>query len=343
MKKLCLAPLLLALTASCVPEVDTDLTRLTEPRLLAVASTPAEAQAGKQVTLQALIAVPEGADAPRLDWTMCQARKPLTELGPVSPACLDPNADGTDAIALGSGDTVTATLDKDVCKLFGPLRPVGKDGKSAGRPVDPDITGGFYQPFIARLGGAPSLGAVRIDCDLVNVDRDDVREYRNRYRVNENPRISQVTVGETELAEDAEPLRVRAGEQLTVRVSWDECSTKSKCGDGLCTAQEDASSCAEDCGAEPRGCTGAEPYVWFNRENGRVESRREGITVAWYTSRGRFRDEQTGLAEEQAGAASHSDNVLVLGSEPGPATVWMVIRDSRGGQSWAIRRFEVEP
>jgi hypothetical protein len=242
---------------------------------------------------------------------------------------------------------VSAKFDKDVCKLFGPLRPSPSGGEGAGRPVDPDTTGGFYQPFTARLGDTLSLGAVRLECDLANVDLSDAIDYRRRYRANENPRIASVSRrdgGSSEILEaEQQPSVVRAGQELSLQVSWNECSTGSVCGDGLCTAFEDQMSCSEDCSGARGGCTGAEPYVWYNRESDRIEQRREGITVAWFASRGRFADEQTGLAEEQAGASSVSENTYIAGTERGPATIWLVIRDSRGGQSWRTLYFDIVP
>jgi hypothetical protein len=336
--------LLALLAAGCVPDFDTDLSRLTEPRLLAISSSPAEAPAEKEVTLTALVAVPEGTSAPRLDWTMCLARKPLTELGPVNPACLEPARGDGNVVELGEGLSVTTVIDKDVCKLFGPLRPSPMGGEGAGRPADPDVTGGFYQPFAARLGDTLSLAAVRIDCDLADVNRDDVIDYRKRYRSNENPRLTSVSWRDVDRVLEAEaPLEVRAGTKLSLRARWDECSTDSSCGDGLCTAFEDQTTCAEDCTGQLRGCSGSEPYVWYNRQTERVEPRREGITVAWFASRGGFRNEQTGVDEAQAAGTSYSDNVYDVGNEPGSATIWLVIRDSRGGQSWEIRHLEVTP
>jgi hypothetical protein len=342
------ATAVLAASNACVPDFDTDLSQLTAPRVLAIAATPAEAQAQKPVTLTALVAVPEGQQAPTLDWTMCLSRKPLTELGPVNPRCLEPD-DGSGAVlGLGRGLSVTATLDKDVCKLFGPLRPSPIGGEGAGRPVDPDVTGGFYQPFAVQLDGAISLGSVRLDCDLANVNRDEALDYRKRYRVNENPRITQVArVIDDELVplrpDAPAALEVRAGARVQLRVSWDECSDKSLCGDRLCTAFEDSTTCPEDCAETLHGCTGAEPYVWYDRESERVEPRREGISVAWYASRGHFEAEQTGLDEAQAQSASSTDNLYVAASEPGPATLWLVIRDSRGGQSWETRHLVAMP
>jgi hypothetical protein len=317
------APLLvlLALTSACVPEFDTDLSELTQPQLLAISSDPAEAGAQKSLTLSALVAVPEGQKPPHLNWTMCLARKPLTELGPVNPTCFGAD-DGTQVVALGSGTSVNALLDKDVCKLFGPLRPAPTGNEGAGRPADPDVTGGFYQPFVAHLGTATTLGSVRIDCDLPNVNRDEAIDYRMRYRSNENPRIAQIarlTDSAVEpLDDDAAPLQIHSGERLTLRASWDECNTDAT-------------------------CSGAEPYVWYDSQRQAVRPRREGITVAWYASRGHFDSEQTGLDESETPERSFTENTYVANAEPGPATLWMVIRDTRGGQSWEIRHLEVTP
>ena len=182
---------------------------------------------------------------------------------------------------------------------------------------------------------------------LTNVDLEQSRDYRKQYRRNENPRVSQLTRltdgGAEPFEANAEPVQLRAGQRLILRAGWDECSTTSRCGDGLCTANEDSTTCAEDCGGTLRGCTGAEPYVWYDNQRRRIEPRREGITVAWYASRGHFENEQTGLDESETPDRSFTENTYIADAEPGPATLWFVIRDTRGGQSWEIRHLEVTP
>jgi hypothetical protein len=221
-------------------------------------------------------------------------------------------------------------------------------GEGAGRPADPDVTGGFYQPIVAHLGRATSLGSVRLDCDLANVDRDQELSYRKQYRVNENPRINSVErVTDHDVqpfaAGDASSFEVSAGSRVLLRASWDDCGTESSCGDGLCTAFEDQTSCPNDCSGTLRGCAGAEPYVWYDAETEHVQQRREGISIAWYASRGHFENEQTGLDEAQAAASNFTENTYIAGSAPGPATLWLVVRDTRGGQSWEVRHLEVTP
>ncbi|HEX2872752.1 MAG TPA: hypothetical protein VHP33_15930 [Polyangiaceae bacterium] len=339
---------LLTLSAACVPDFETDLSALRAPRLLAIASNPAETQGKKPATLTALVAVPEGETAPEVDWTLCLSRKPLTELGPVNPLCLEAD-DGSGAVAsLGRGESVDTVLDQDVCKLFGPLRPSAMAGEPAGRPVDPDVTGGFYQPVVANLDGATSLGSIRIDCDPANLNRDDALEFRARYRVNENPKLSTVSISSggsdpVTLTDAADaPTEVRASSVVTFRAEWDACPVDSVCGDGLCTANEDSANCADDCAdGMAHGCTGAESYVWYDRERYRVEPRREGITVAWYASKGSFELEQTGLDEDQTGSRRSTSNSWRPGSAVGSATVWVVARDTRGGVSWRVQHFTI--
>jgi hypothetical protein len=317
---------LAVLSAACVPDFETDLSALQAPRLLAIASNPAETQGRKPATLTALVAVPEGQTAPEVDWTLCLSRKPLTELGPVNPVCLQAD-DGSGAVAsLGRGESVDTVLDQDVCKLFGPLRPSAKAGEPAGRPVDPDVTGGFYQPVVATLDGLPSLGSIRIDCDPANLNRDDALSFRAQYRVNENPRLRSLSISNpgasaVTLADDdgGTPTQVKAGSVVSFRAEWDECPTETMLD----------------------GCSGAEHYVWYNRETYRVEPRREGISVAWYASKGSFEVEQTGLDEQQAASRRSTSNSWRPGAASGSATVWVVVRDSRGGVGWRVQHFVV--
>lgn len=339
---------LLALAGGCVPDFGVDLSAVRSPKLLAISASPAELKGGQVATLTALVAAPPGSSAPSVSWSMCLARKPLTELGPVNPDCLDPGSNA-ERLSLGEGESAVATLDEDVCRLFGPHRPAQTADGPAGRPVDPDVTGGFYQPIVASLGGVASLAAVRIDCDPANLNRDEALRYRRLYRPNENPRLAALSFGvgddapERELPSDGTPTKIKAGSRLTLRASWDDCPTDSTCGDGYCTSEEDHSTCEQDCGGEPRGCAGAEAYVWYNRASQRIEARREGITVAWFSSSGGFENEQTGLAETEAASVFHTDNRWRVGETAGDATVWIVMRDSRGGQSWRTLAVHVSP
>lgn len=342
-KKAPLCSLLLAVGASaCVPDFDDDLSRVAGPQLLALRGSPPEAKPGGDSILQALVAVPDGQAAPRVQFGLCLARKPLTQLGPINQDCLAEGAPEDVLLPLGEGTEVPARLPEDACRSFGPLQPAEEAGKPSGRPVDPDVTGGFYQPFVARLGKQVSVGSVRIDCDLGGAARDESVAFRKQYRSNENPSLARVWRSGGEDLDEAAGASVKAGSSLTLEATWESCPVESRCGDGACTANEDPSTCAADC-ATPHGCTGAERYVSYDAEEGAVVGRREGITVAWFASRGHFQTEQTGSSEEEAAASSRTRNTWNVGSEPGPATIWLVIRDTRGGQSWKTFHFDVTP
>src|SRR5688572_26759007 len=135
-----------AVFSACVPEIDDDLSLVSAERVLAVIAEPPEAGEGDRVVLSALVASPVGAASALVSYSFCLTRKPLSELGPVDPSCLS----GTgELVALGQGARVEGSIDRGACSLFGPRRPTPEPGQPAGRPVDPDATGGFYQPVMA--------------------------------------------------------------------------------------------------------------------------------------------------------------------------------------------------
>src|SRR5262249_6646500 len=93
--------------SACIPTITDDLSTVHNARLLAVATVPAEAAPVAKVTLTALVAVPPGARRSAVEWELCNQRKPLTELGAVSPACLQlGEGDGAVFEIVGRGDDV---------------------------------------------------------------------------------------------------------------------------------------------------------------------------------------------------------------------------------------------
>ena len=78
-----------AIGLGCAPDFEVDLALVDRPRVLALASTPAEAAPGEVVMLTALVATPGGTSGDAaLDWSTCLARRPLAEssLGSLSTA-----------------------------------------------------------------------------------------------------------------------------------------------------------------------------------------------------------------------------------------------------------------
>jgi hypothetical protein len=332
---------LLATAIGCVPTFDDNLPLVTEPIVLSVQSEPAEAAPNQQVQLTGLVATPDVAGAaPALTWGLCIARKPLTELGPVNPVCIQAPQFAPDSIvALGSGQSVTATVPMDACRLFGPSLPEPMNGEPAGRPVDPDPTGGFYQPVgvTLRSSGVTSLGAVRIFCPPSGLDQEQAAAFNANYRNNQNPTVDAVLFGSNAdelqpLPAEPEALQVAAGQALRFRASWAACPSSPQCGDGVCGALEDKNSCPDDC-MQPKGCTGAETYAWFNPDSRVLETRHESIRVSWFATAGHFDNAVTGRDEDEF-TSSSTDNGWTAPSTAGKVRVWLVVRDARGGQSF---------
>lgn len=321
-----LKPQLAALAAviglcACMPELDSDLSKVEAPRVLALRSEPAEAGPGQSVTVHALVAAPDGTLAEaELDWSLCLARRPLTTLAPIAPECAALVDDPAILDALGSGVSVSAKVPTDVCRRFGPEPPVSTPGEPTGRPVDPDPTGGYFQPILAQLLEDDSINLLqlRITCGLAGATQAQAADFALRYRPNIAPAIESVTLdGEVELLDADPPVIVSADQPIDLRVRWAKCPT------------------------EPgTDCAGAETHVFFDPISLEVATRREAITVAWYSTAGQLGEARTGRAQDEL--ATHSDNTWLAPSEAGPAWFWVVLRDDRGGVGWASFSVEVE-
>jgi hypothetical protein len=330
----------------CVPEFDDDATRIDEHRrVIAIQAAPAEVDlrlvtATGELTLSAVVGDLAGRGADNVQWTLCIDRKPLSELGPVSERCLASPSPGPEiAIELGRGATVPARLPELACQLFGPERPDPKPGEPAGRPVDPDPTGGFYQPVLAWLDGDVVVGGVRITCGLFNVAPSVSTDFTGRYQLNENPLIERLELvasdGTVTPLEEGVEASVRAGASYNVRAVFPACPSEPVCGDGICSSGETTSDafpelslCPDDC-TTPRGCGGSETYVVYDPETQQIETRRETLIVSWFSTAGAFSSERTGDTGALEGSRASSNSWTAPAD--GPARLWAVLRDDRGG------------
>lgn len=200
----------LIVLSACVPTLTDEGATLGAPRLLAVSLDPAEGAEGDEGVLRALAAGAEGPVTPEVDWAFCDARKPLAELGPVAAACLDPASDAL--TPLGRGAEVAYSVPDDACDRFGPNPPPASADAPAGRPVDPDVTGGYYQPLIGfGDDGSVTLTEARVRCGLANVSQETFITWNQAYRSNVAPVVTSLTAaGE-----------VRSGDDVTLEVQWD--------------------------------------------------------------------------------------------------------------------------
>lgn len=318
-----------SLLAGCTPELDDRGFQITGPRLLAIAATPAEAEPKAAVALRALYVDAAGErGAGDLEWAFCTARKPLTEQGTVSSECV--RASGPDLEALGSGATITGALPDEGCRLFGPDRPAPEAGEPVGRAVDPDPSGGFYQPVRLRVsdgGVLTAIGAARLACGISGSAPEQAIDFAKRYRRNENPAIAALTIvraGSTAPITPDTPgaaagATVARGERVTLRAAWDACPT----------------------GSTPVSCAGSEQYVWFDPEARVVSLRREAVRVSWFTTAGALDADSSGRSEDEA-ARVDTDNAWTAPDAAGDARIWLVVRDDRGGVGWQSYRVRVE-
>jgi hypothetical protein len=322
--------------AACIPDLDTDESTVVGPRVLAVQAVPAESapSAGVPIRYLALVADVSGTrlDAP-LSWFQCLAQKPLAELGPISLDCL--NTDSGKLTLLGQGPSIEGKLPSNACSLFGPNPPMPAQGEPAGRPVDADESGGYSLPLMVGssggAGAAVTLYEQRISCGLANVAPALSVEFTQRYHANENPAVRELRVvrasGTQVIAENA-PLDVSVGEHVQLEAAWADCPATDMCGDGVCGPDESGQSCTLDC-AKVVGCTGQERYLYYDREQAELTVHTEALRVAWYTTAGIYDNERTGVSEgERAGS---STNGWTAPGAAGSATLWIVLRDSRGG------------
>lgn len=303
--------LMVVVAASCRPAIEDDASRIEGPRVLAVRAVPAEARPGEKVSLSALYTDGTSAvtDAP-LGWSFCTSRKPLAEPSSVDPGC----STGESAVVLGGGSSVIAALAGDACRAFGPDRPIAKAGEPAGRPADPDATGGFFQPGLVRgRGVSTTLFEVRLRCALPSAPQAISRAFEERYRVNTNPEIVAIERVRGDVVEPlGSELRAVPGENVRVRVTWPECQAP---------------------------CGGAERYVSYDSVGRALVERREALVVSWLTSEGTWLSPRTGRSEGDTVPSAESTFVAPSG---GGGTLFFVLRDSRGGVGYRTVPFIVQ-
>ena len=339
------------LAAACRPELEGRPSLVKSERILAVRSVPADAKPQAKVRFDSLFVGPDGAlDGEVLDWALCKKRASLTEAGSIASECLEREADELEQ--LGTGPGVDGSVIKESCEIFGPTPPTPKAGEPNARPADPDTTGGFYQSVRVLSGDGPSdyaVGVTRLGCGLGGATQEQSAEFTRRYLPNENPALDSLTLTRDEEDEQVLPdvqsdelLTVNAGETVTLRASWADCGGSGECGDGVCVdaEDEDAESCPEDC-QTPHGCSGAEPYVYFDPLNRSLTDRREAMRVSWFATAGRFEHERTGRAEDEASELS-TDNTWTAPDESMELRLWVVLRDDRGGVGWGSYRLQVD-
>jgi hypothetical protein len=304
------AGLSLAALAACKPDLGDPASLVTEPRLLAVRSDPAEVLPDHPVTYQALLANPEGSSTPDVAWGFCADPAPLSSNNVANDGCVY----GASSLPV-RGPEIQTTIPIGACSVFGPTPPAPQPGQPQRRPHDADVTGGYYQPIraLATIKNAPPLspaiGLTRITCDLPNVSIDIVKDFHNRYHANQNPTLAGVVAllpGDSAAHAMTEP--VPAQTPVTLRASWTDDS--------------------------------AESYPVFDPQSRTLVDHREAIRVSWFVSDGALASDRTGRGEDDT--ETFADDVWTTPG-PGPAQLWVVVRDSRGGVAFAGYAITIAP
>lgn len=303
--------LLLASTlvaVGCVPDLDVKASRIVQTRVVAVRAVPAEARPSEAVSWEAVVVSPLGELAPpRIDWALCSSPRNPSDSITVGTACFaaaDPNAGPMATVTpiVGTqGLRAQANIPSDACRKVGPEVPQMSETGSAQRPPDADITGGYQLPVRLVLtdttGTDVSFDRQRVRCNLASAPAAAARDYEARYKPNQNPDIVALEFAGMSTAVDGSArFGVRRGTRLTIRVQW---AVEAK-----------------------------ETYVLFDPIARAVQERSENLDLGWFTNGGEFERDRT----TADGEFPVSSNELILDPDfTQPATVWIVLRDDRGG------------
>jgi hypothetical protein len=278
-----------AMNAACIPDLDRGASAVVEPRIVAVRADPAEARPGSTVSFTALVAAP-GGPSPSIAWSFCETPRPLTTDDVVASACVT-----SPLPVAGAGTTVSLSTPTNACALFGP------DAPGRLRPVDPDATGGYYQPVVVNLpDGVPTVMLARIRCDLPNASAAAAMAFAQSYVPNVNPTIESVTadVGGVPVDFDAVP-----GSALVhLHVAW------------------------------PAGSV--ETYAYYDAAADAVTWRREAMSLAWYASAGTLDRESTVPGAGDPATVGGVD--WTAPAAAGAFRLWIVLRDDRGGVAFQV-------
>ena len=172
----------------------------------------------------------------------------------------------------------------------------GPDVTSADlRPRDPDVTGGFFVPIRAQVG-MPD-GEVLTGFGFARTTCNLA-----------NAAAEQATLFEAQYVANKNPTllpltaavafaSMTAGASVSLRASWNPAD--------------------------------AESYAYYDPTTTTVITKRESMRVSWFATAGAFQEDHTGRSETEL--ESFTDNTWTAPSSAGPAHLWAILRDSRGG------------
>lgn len=206
-------------------------------------------------------------------------------------------------VSAGEGTSITAATTTDACSLFGPDTPPG-----GFRPRDPDVTGGYYAPLRAALAdAAPVFHLQRLLCGLGDAPAALASEFAAAYVPNANPNLLPVVFSVN--GSTVAPNHIAPNVRVRLDASW--------------------------------SASDAERYAYYDRAGQTITTRRESMRVAWYVTAGSLDSAATGRDEDDE--RTTTSNVWTAPGTPGASTLWLVLRDSRGGVDFATYELDVSP
>jgi hypothetical protein len=309
MKRTLNATLLFSLSSmgvGCVPTVEEDPSLVVDGQILAVQFSPAEAKPKAKSTATALVVGSTEDEPADVEFNLCLARKALSELGPIAPECVAEDPSEDDVVHLGTGLSAALTVPEAACRLFGPQRPPSEGGQPPGRPADPDATGGYYQPVVARLDDVV-IGGLRLDCGLSGGSQEQVAEYNRNRQDNANPEPTS--------------LKLKVGGS-----SWRDVPAES-----TLSVPRDTTIVFRSQWSAP------EKYQLLSQETRALEERREEYLASFYSTVGGFVDHRVIPNSKHIAEAEWQSP-----SNRGVVDFWVVVRDGRGGVGWHAFSLEVK-
>jgi hypothetical protein len=180
----------------------------------------------------------------------------------------------------------------------------GPSVQAGQRPRDPDASGGYYQPVRVEVDGVVAIALHRIRCPLANAPIQVATEFRERYQLNRNPDISSLSAfdGDLPIVLDEIP----NGRELRLRVGWSAPSVEN--------------------------------YAYYDAVQNEIVTRRETLQLSWYATAGELRYDRTASRDA---AEPFADNLWRAPRKPGIVHLWVVLRDDRGGLSFASYQLTV--
>ncbi len=157
------------------------------------------------------------------------------------------------------------------------------------RPRDPDSTGGFYQPV--RVDD-PADAVVGIGLTRITCDLPAAP-----VSIAQMFALEYVPNNNPTLLPTALPAQVSAGSVVPLTAAWPADAVES--------------------------------YLFFDVPTQTLTTRREAMSVSWYTTGGSFPVDATAVGEDDPSLAATT--TWTAPTETGMAWLWLVLRDSRGG------------